>query len=82
MAEEEIGNTKKKSNRLKTELVYYHNCAALGPNTRVIRVVLANKEGDIIYDTQHRCPFCSYAADEFKPNNGEYTVEKEAARNG
>lgn len=43
-----------------TEKVYYHNCPALGDNTKLPRALVAN-EGYIIY-YQHKCPFCSATA--------------------
>lgn len=42
--------------------VYYHDCPALGSNTKVPRALVADREGNIILFYQHKCVFCSYVA--------------------
>jgi hypothetical protein len=63
------------ANNTPAEPVYYHNCPALGPNTKVIKAYRGNAQGTVIYGWQHKCPFCSYEADEFHPNNGDVVIE-------
>lgn len=58
------------SETLKTTPVYYHNCPALGPQTKIIRAVLADSKGEVILGYQHKCPFCSQTAGEWEPAPG------------
>lgn len=44
--------------------VYFHDCRALGPHTRVPRALLADRNGEYILCYQHKCPMCSYTAGE------------------
>lgn len=55
---------------LETRPVYYHNCPALGPNTKLPRALMADKEGKYILYYQHKCPFCSQTAGEKVLANG------------
>lgn len=56
------------SKTVDAEPVYYHDCPALGKHVKVVRAVLASKDGSEVYGWQHKCPFCSYTAGEFTPN--------------
>lgn len=51
-----------KNKTLKTEPVYYHNCRVLGPNTKIIKALLADKDGEYVLCYYHKCPFCSAMA--------------------
>ena len=44
------------------EYVHYHDCPALGPNTKVVRSMRADKSGEVVLYYQLKCPFCSYTA--------------------
>jgi hypothetical protein len=72
--------------QVEAEPVYYHDCPALGRHTRVIEATMANKDGTVVLGRQHKCPFCSYCADEFRPTqgvtvlaNGKYAVDMSKA---
>lgn len=45
--------------------VYYHDCRALGPQARLIRALMADKDGEHILGQQLKCPFCLFTAGEF-----------------
>lgn len=71
---------------LEAKRVYYHDCPALGSQTVVIEATLSNKEATFVLGTQHKCPFCFYEADEFKPcpgvtvlGGGKYHVDPSRA---
>lgn len=63
--------------------VYFHNCPALGPQTRVPRALLADGNGEYILCYQHKCPMCGYKAGEpelakgvtLNPNGTGYLVD-------
>lgn len=44
--------------------VYFHNCPALGPHTKLPRALIADKAGEYVLCYQHKCPFCSQTAGE------------------
>jgi hypothetical protein len=50
--------------------VYYHDCPALGPQTKIIRATLADSKGEVILGYQHKCPFCLQTAGEWEPAPG------------
>lgn len=50
------------SEPLQTTPVYFHNCPALGPQTRVPRALLADRNGEYVLCYQHKCPMCGYTA--------------------
>lgn len=47
----------------KAEPVYYHDCPMFGPHTRVMRALLADKNGEYVLYYQHKC-LCGYVAGE------------------
>lgn len=59
-----------KLKKVKTSPIYYHDCPALGPHTKVVRATLLNKDNTIVLGYQHKCPFCSATAGEFEPAPG------------
>jgi hypothetical protein len=66
----------------KATPVYYHDCPALGKHTRVIEATSISKDNTVILGHQHKCPFCSHTADEFRPApgvtvnpDGKYSVD-------
>lgn len=50
--------------KLETSPVYFHNCPALGPGTRVPRALLTDKTNNYILYYHHKCVFCNYVAGE------------------
>lgn len=50
--------------------VYYHDCRALGPHTKIIEATMLNKEGTVILKRQNKCPFCSATAGEIRYGRG------------
>lgn len=52
------------SEPLETTPVYFHDCPALGPHTRLPRALLADKAGEYVLCYYHKCPFCSATAGE------------------
>lgn len=54
------------SEPLETKPVYFHDCRALGPHTRIPRALLADKAGEYILCYYHKCPFCSATAGEME----------------
>lgn len=42
--------------------VYWHDCRALGPHTRLPRALMADSTGEYVLYWQHKCPFCSQTA--------------------
>lgn len=44
--------------------VYFHDCRALGPHTRLPRALLADRSGEYVLCYYHKCPFCSATAGE------------------
>lgn len=49
-------------NKLKAEPVYFHICRVLGPNTKIIRAMRADSDGEYILGYQLKCPFCDTTA--------------------
>lgn len=39
--------------------VYFHDCRALGPHTRIPRALMADSNNEFILYYQNKCPFCS-----------------------
>lgn len=50
--------------------VYYHDCPALGPNTRIPRAVCLDNTSTIVICYRHKCPFCSATAGEIEYAKG------------
>jgi hypothetical protein len=46
--------------------VYFHNCRALGPKTRIPRALVADQSGTYVLCYYHKCPFCSATAGEME----------------
>jgi hypothetical protein len=68
--------------QLEAKPVYYHDCPALGKRARVAEATMLSSDNTVVLGHQHKCPFCSYVADEFRPapgvtvnRDGTYTVE-------
>lgn len=59
----------------ETTPVYYHYCKVLGPDTRVPRALLADKDGEYILYYHHKCVFCSYTAGEKELAKGVYEAK-------
>lgn len=66
--------------------VYFHDCKALGPHTRLPRALLADRSGEYVLCYYHKCPFCSATAGERElatgvtlNDDGSYTVNTEIA---
>lgn len=55
---------------LKAEPVYFHDCPALGPHTRMPRAFIADRDAEFVLGYQHKCPFCSKTAGKFVPASG------------
>jgi hypothetical protein len=75
------------SEAITPEPVYYHNCKALGPNTKIIKALLADKSGEYILCYYHKCPFCSATAGERElapgvslSSDGSYLVDTAVAK--
>lgn len=49
---------------LETTPVYFHDCPALGPHTRLPRALLADKSGTYVLCYHHKCPMCGATAGE------------------
>lgn len=66
---------------LGTKPVYFHDCPALGKNTKIIEATMLSSDNTIVLKRQNKCPFCSATAGEIRyasgvtPNpDGSYTV--------
>lgn len=46
--------------------VHYHDCPALGPQTKIIRALRADADGEFVLGWQLKCPFCSTTAGPFE----------------
>lgn len=71
----------------EVEPVYFHNCPALGPDTRIPRAVRLDKENKVVLMYHHVCPFCSatggdpeYAAGVTPNPDGSYSVDMSKAQ--
>lgn len=53
-----------KNSGAKATPVYYHDCRALGKDTRLPRALMADKDGEYILYYHHKCPFCNATAGE------------------
>lgn len=53
-----------KTAKVKAETVYYHNCPALGPNTKLPRALLADRDAKYVLCYHNKCPFCRATAGE------------------
>ena len=74
------------SDVLETTPVHFHDCPALGPNTRLPRALLANRNGEDVLGYHHKCPMWGQTAGEFEPGpgitvnlDGSYTVDTRLA---
>lgn len=54
----------------EAEHVYYHDCPALGKNTRVIESTMLDKENTVVLFRQNKCPFCSTTRGDRRLANG------------
>lgn len=66
----------------EAKYVYYHDCRALGPNTRIPRAMMADRNKEYILYYHHKCPFCSQTAGEkvlgpgvTENEDGSYSVD-------
>lgn len=46
--------------------VYYHDCPALGPDTKLPRALKADTEAEYVLGYLHKCPFCGRMAGEYE----------------
>lgn len=66
--------------------VYYHYCPVLGPDTKIPRALLADKDGEYILCYHHKCVFCNVTAGERElakgvtlNDDGTYSVDTKIA---
>lgn len=57
--------------------VYFHDCPALGPHTRLPRGLIADKQANYVICYQHKCPFCSATAGEREPAPGITFIDED-----
>lgn len=50
--------------------VYYHDCPALGKNTKVIESTMLSSDNKVVLFRQNKCPFCSITKGERRYANG------------
>lgn len=55
---------------LEATPVYYHDCPALGKDTKLPRALMADSKGEYILYYQHKCPFCSKTGGEIEYASG------------
>ena len=66
--------------------VYFHDCPALGKNTRIIESTMLSSDNTVVIKRHNKCPFCSATAGEVRyasgvtPNHdGSYTIDMSKA---
>lgn len=74
------------SDVIKPEPVYYHDCPALGPQTKIVRSMRADSKGEVVLYYHRKCPFCSATAGEIElapgvkyNDNGTFSVDMSVA---
>lgn len=55
---------------VEAKVVHYHNCRALGPNTKIIEATRLDSKNEYVIGYQYKCPFCSQTAGPFRPAPG------------
>lgn len=54
------------SEPLKANPVYFHDCPALGANTRIMQATRLNSDNTVVLYRQYKCVFCSETAGEIE----------------
>lgn len=69
------------------ESVYFHDCPALGKNTKTIRSLKMDSDNEYALYTSHKCPFCPAQSGErelfdgvTENEDGTFSIDTKVAR--